>query len=169
MEKRETIAFSAYRSKSQTLSPGEKVIIDRVQTNVGNGYEPSTGVFKATHPGLHHFTAVLMSSENKDLSLYLNLNGLRMTRSYIYGDGYKRGTFDAVCNLQKGDKVHMDSDKNETIYSAGSKFLTFSGYRITQTKNGSLDISYFLQLLKSIEHILNTYTNLFVLTLLGGN
>ncbi|VDI64750.1 Hypothetical predicted protein [Mytilus galloprovincialis] len=132
LAKRETVAFSAYRSSSQTLSSGEKVIFDGVWTNVGNGYEPSTGIFNAPHPGLHHFTAVLMSDYEKDLSLDLTLNGLRMTRNYLHGDGYKTGTFDVVLNLQKGDKVHIESSSGYTctIYSNSVKYITFSGYRI---------------------------------------
>ncbi|VDI64755.1 Hypothetical predicted protein [Mytilus galloprovincialis] len=131
LAKRETVAFSAYRSNSQTLSSREKVIFDGVWTYVGNGYESSTGVFTAPHPGLYHFTAVLMSSDKKDLSLYLTLNELRMTRSYLHGDGYKTGTFDVVFNLHKGDTVYIQSDRSQTIFSTSDKYVTFTGYRIT--------------------------------------
>ncbi|CAG2192689.1 C1QL [Mytilus edulis] len=131
LAKRETVAFSAHRSNSQTLSSREKVIFDGVWTYVGNGYEPSTGVFTAPHPGLYHFTAVLMSSDKKDLSLYLTLNELRMTRSYLHGDGYKTGTFDVVFNLHKGDTVYIQSDRSQTIFSTSDKYVTFTGYRIT--------------------------------------
>ncbi|VDI11041.1 Hypothetical predicted protein [Mytilus galloprovincialis] len=131
MEKRETVAFSAYRSSSQALSSGEKVIFDGLWTNVGNGYEPSTGVFTAPYPGLYHLTAVVVSTHGNSLGLYLCHNGLRMTRSYLSGDGYKTGTFDVVFNLQKGDTVHIDGDGGHPIFSTSSKYVTFSGYRIT--------------------------------------
>ncbi|XP_076079019.1 uncharacterized protein LOC143049166 [Mytilus galloprovincialis] len=130
MEKRETVAFSAYRSSSQTLSNKEKVIFDGVWSNVENGYEPSTGVFTAPYPGLYHFTAVVMSTDGSILVLYLCHNGLCITRRLLTGDGYKTGTIDVVLNLQKGDKVYMQSDRSQTIYSDSSKYITFSGYRI---------------------------------------
>ncbi|XP_052087206.1 uncharacterized protein LOC127724314 [Mytilus californianus] len=131
MAKRETVAFSAYRPSPQTLSSGEKVIFDGVWTNVGNGYEPSTGVFKAPHPGLYHMTAVVMSYSGTSLGLDLYHNNLEITRSYLSGDGYKTGIFDVVLNLQKGDKVHIESSGTYTIYSNHHKFITYSGYRIT--------------------------------------
>ncbi|XP_063404335.1 uncharacterized protein LOC134687809 [Mytilus trossulus] len=131
LAKRETVAFSAYGSSSQTLSSREKVIFDGTWTNVGNGYEPITGIFEAPHPGLYHLTAVVMSTDGKSLGLDLYHNGVRITRSYLSGDGYKTGTFDVVLNLQKGDKVHIESDTGYTIYSSSNKYITFSGYRIT--------------------------------------
>ncbi|CAG2192690.1 C1QL [Mytilus edulis] len=129
--KKEAVAFSAYRSRSQTLSYGSIVVFDGVWTNVGNGYEPSTGIFTALYPGLYHLTAVVVSSSGNSLMLYLRHNGSRLTRSYQTGDGYKTGTFDVVLNLQKGDKVYIDSQSIQTIYSDSTKFITFSGYRIT--------------------------------------
>ncbi|VDI64751.1 Hypothetical predicted protein [Mytilus galloprovincialis] len=130
LEKRDTVAFSAYRSSSQTLSNGEIVIFDGAWTNVGKGYERSIGVFKAPNPGLYHLTAVVMSTEGNSLGLNLYHNGLRMTRSYLSGDGYKTGPFDVVI-LQKGDKVHIESDQIQTIFCNSNRYVTFSGYRIT--------------------------------------
>ncbi|XP_052087204.1 uncharacterized protein LOC127724313 [Mytilus californianus] len=131
IEKRETVAFSAYRSSSQRLSAGDIVKFDGVWTNVGNGYEPSTGIFKAPHPGLYHLTDVVMSDNGQILILYLCHNGLRIATSYLNGDGYKTGTFDVVFNLQKGDKVYLESHTSQTIYSDVNRYITFSGYRIT--------------------------------------
>ncbi|CAG2198865.1 C1QL [Mytilus edulis] len=62
LKKGETIAFSAYREETQSLSAGTKVLFNKVWTNVGNGYQASTGIFTAPREGLYHFTAVLMST-----------------------------------------------------------------------------------------------------------
>ncbi|XP_071135085.1 uncharacterized protein [Mytilus edulis] len=131
LAKRETVAFSAYRPSSQTLSSREKVIFDRVWSNVGNGYEPSTGIFTAPHSGLYHLTAVFMSTNGDVLNLDLCQNELKMTKSYLNGDGHKTGTFDVVFNLQKGDTVYIHSNRSQTIFSNTDKYITFSGYRIT--------------------------------------
>ncbi|CAC5395885.1 unnamed protein product [Mytilus coruscus] len=133
LEQRETVAFSAYRSSSQTLSyQGETVIFDGVWTNVGNGYEPSTGIFKAPHPGLYHLTAVVCSNKGRNLDVYIYHNNLWKSRRYLSGDGYKFGTFDVVFNLEKGDTVHISSGQTQTIYySSQFRTIVFSGYRIT--------------------------------------
>lgn len=47
LKKGETIAFSAFRASTQILSTGTKVLFNQVWTNVGNGYQPSTGTFTA--------------------------------------------------------------------------------------------------------------------------
>ncbi|XP_076079221.1 complement C1q-like protein 3 [Mytilus galloprovincialis] len=117
-------------TKVQRLSDGQKVIFDGIWTNVGNGYKPSTGIFKAPHPGLYQFTAVLMSNNGVVMNVYLCRNRLRIATSYLTGDGYNTGTFDVVLTLQKGDKVHIKSSTSESIYSDSSKYITFSGYRI---------------------------------------
>ncbi|XP_063404333.1 complement C1q-like protein 4 [Mytilus trossulus] len=129
LEKRDTVAFSAYRSNSQSLSNGEIVIFDGVWTNVGNGYVRSIGVFKAPNPGLYHLTAVVISTDGKSLRLNLYHNRVRMTRSYLTGDGFKTGTFDVVIHLQMGDKVYIDSDQIRTIVSNSNKYVTFSGIK----------------------------------------
>lgn len=119
MEKRDTVAFLAYRLRSQTLSNKEKVTFDRVWTNVGNGYKPSTVIFKAPQPGHYHLTVVVMSTEGNILSLYLCHNGLRITSSFLTGI------------IRQEHKVHIESSSSYTILISSRQFVTFSGYRIT--------------------------------------
>lgn len=104
------------------------MIFDKTWTNVGNGYEPSTGVFSAPHPGFYHFTAVVMSMEAKDLYLQLYHNTITTSSSYVKGDGYKTGTFDVVFDLQKGDKVYIAGGGSYTIYSDHAYYVTFTGH-----------------------------------------
>ncbi|CAG2240727.1 C1QL [Mytilus edulis] len=118
LEKRDTVAFSAYRSSSQTLSNGEIVIFDGVWTNVGNGYERSIGVFKAPNRGLYHLTAVVMSTDGNSLGLNLCHNGLRMTRSYLTGD---EKVLEKLVRLEH--KMELFEEKMKTMESSMSKKL----------------------------------------------
>ncbi|XP_076079017.1 uncharacterized protein LOC143049162 [Mytilus galloprovincialis] len=125
-----TVAFSAYRSSQQSLSVGTKVLFNQVWTNVGNGYQPRTGIFTAPRAGLYHFTAVVMSTGGGSLFLKMYHNLIATSGSDTEGDGYKTGTFDVVFNLQKGDEVYIASGATYTIYSNNYKYVTFSGHSI---------------------------------------
>ncbi|XP_052083633.1 complement C1q-like protein 4 [Mytilus californianus] len=121
-------AFTAYRASRQSLSVNTVVKFDKVWTNNGNGYNPSSGVFTAPMAGLYHFAAVVMSTDGKTLFVRLFNNNAKITSSYITSTGYKTGTFDVVLTLEKGDKVSIKSGHNsQTIYSDSDNYCTFSG------------------------------------------
>ncbi|CAG2240733.1 unnamed protein product [Mytilus edulis] len=130
LKKGETIAFSAYRASSQSLSTGTKVLFNQVWTNVGNGYQPRTGIFIAPHEGLYHFSAVVMSTNSAQLFLKMYHNKIATSGSDILGDGYKTGSFDVVLYLQERDEVYIASTGGYTIYSDSDKYITFSGHSI---------------------------------------
>ncbi|XP_063401904.1 uncharacterized protein LOC134686161 [Mytilus trossulus] len=130
LKKGETIAFSAYRTSPQSLSDGTKVLFNQVWTNVGNGYQASTGIFTAPREGLYHFTAVLMSTNGGSLFSKIYHNKTPTAGNYITGSGYKTGTFDVVFSLQRGDEVYIAGGGGYTIHSDIGKFITFSGHSI---------------------------------------
>lgn len=130
MEKRTTIAFSAYTTHSQAITSNTNVKFEQVWTNIGNGYDPSTGIFTAPCQGVYHITAVMMSVSGQRLQLTVKHNNEYTAGSYLAGDGYKTGSFDVVLNLKKGDTVSIGSQSSYTVYSDSGKYTTFSGYFI---------------------------------------
>lgn len=125
-----TVAFSAYRTSSQTFASGTKIVFNKVWTNVGNGYQASTGIFTAPREGLYHFTATIMSTSGGSLQLKIYHNKTSTAGRLITGGGYKSGTLDVVFNLPKGDEVYIASRGGYTIYSDGDTYITFSGHSI---------------------------------------
>ncbi|XP_063404323.1 uncharacterized protein LOC134687797 [Mytilus trossulus] len=130
MSKRTTVAFSAYTTHSQALTTNTNIKFEKIWTNIGNGYNPSTGIFTAPRQGVYHITAVVMSVSGDSLYLHLKHNTEYTAGSYITGDGYKTGTFDAVMNLHKGDKLSVGSRGSYTVFSDSSRYTTFSGHLI---------------------------------------
>ncbi|XP_071145335.1 cerebellin-3-like [Mytilus edulis] len=127
-KKKDFPAFTAYRSSSQSLSVNEIVKFDKIWTNNGDGYDPSSGVFTAPLAGLYRFAAVVMSVSDAVLYLSLYHNDAQITSSYLSDKGYKTGTFDVALTLEQGDKVSIRSrSKSQTIFSDGSNYCTFSG------------------------------------------
>lgn len=130
MEKRTIVAFSAYTTKQQTITRNTNIKFEKIRTNIGNGYNPSTGIFTAPRQGVYHITAVVMSPNGNTLYLHLKHNNEYIAGSYVTGDGYKTGTFDVIFTLQKGDRVSVGGRRGYTVHSDGSKFTTFSGHLI---------------------------------------
>ncbi|CAC5399839.1 C1QL [Mytilus coruscus] len=130
MERQSTVAFSAYTTKQQDITRSTNVKFEKVWTNIGNGYDPSTGIFTAPRPGVYHITAVVMSVNGKTFFLHLKHNNEYTSGSHVYDDGYKTGTFDVVLNLQKGDKVSVGSKGSSSVYSDNDSYTTFSGHLI---------------------------------------
>ncbi|CAG2233647.1 C1QL [Mytilus edulis] len=130
MEKRTIAAFSAYTTKLQTITRSTNVKFEKVWTNIGNGYNPSTGIFTAPRQGVYHITAVVMSVGAAQLYLHLKRNNEYTAGSFVTGDGYKTGTFDVVLNLQKGDTISVGCRSSTTVYSDSDKYTTFSGHLI---------------------------------------
>lgn len=110
----------------------EVVKFDKVWTNNGNGYDPSSGVFTAPMAGLYHFAAVVMTEDGKNLYVRLFQNNTKITSSYTTDKGYKAGTFDVVLKLEKGEKIYIKSGHNsQSIFSNSDNYSTFSGNLIS--------------------------------------
>ncbi|CAC5358875.1 unnamed protein product [Mytilus coruscus] len=126
--KNDVIAFSAYRSASQSLSSGTIVHFDKVWTNIGNGYNPNTGIFTAPRTGLYHFTSVVMSGHNS-IILRLFLNDSIKSMIYVF-DEYDTSSFDVLLSLEKSDTILIKSNGNYIVNSSGVNYISFSGYII---------------------------------------
>ena len=130
--KNEIPAFSASRSQSKSLGPGEIILFDKVWTNVGHGYNPKTGKFTAPQSGLYQFSGTVMSLDQKRLYVHLIKND-KKTVSFYAGLGYATGAVSMVFKLQKGETVYMKHYHNtQTIYSNVDVFCVFSGFLISQ-------------------------------------
>ncbi|XP_071136742.1 uncharacterized protein [Mytilus edulis] len=131
VKKRDPVAFSAYRTSSQSVPANTKVKFDQVWTNVGNGYDSKTGVFTVPRTGLYHITAVILTPSGTNFYPRLYHNKVHVSGSYLTSHGYQTGTFDVVLGLQKGDQVYIAGHSSTfTIYSDSFAHVTFSGHSI---------------------------------------
>ncbi|CAG2204398.1 C1QL [Mytilus edulis] len=103
-------SFCSIQAITQSLSVNEVVKFDKVWTNNGNGYDPSSGVFTAPLAGLYHFAAVVMSTNGGNLYVRLFHNNDKITSTYTTDKGYKTGTFDIVLTLEKETRYILNPD-----------------------------------------------------------
>lgn len=108
------IAFFAELSNDMVNpSSGQTVVFDQILTNVGNAYNPSTGIFTAPLPGTYHFNVVLSSPENRDGAHYMHFFLLQNGRKIAYlfldhnTDYWIHTSSSAVVQAMKGDQFWL--------------------------------------------------------------
>lgn len=112
-----------------SVGAGGKVKFSSVTENVGNGYNSKTGVFTATHEGLHMFSINMCTENNVDSRYGIKRVGTWLISTRIIDE--KRdscGAMTAPAALKKGDSVYVECIMNcKIIQSYGQETNTFSG------------------------------------------
>ncbi|CDQ77732.1 unnamed protein product [Oncorhynchus mykiss] len=137
-EGKEQVAFSATLGISGTIGPVSNeitLVFQRVLSNVGNAYNPTTGIFTAPVRGLYHFTFTAFDWGWTTMTgASLRRNGQLMVSVYDEKEGgsSESSSNSATFLLQVGEQVyvalwrhgHRISD-NENHYSSFNGFLLF--------------------------------------------
>ncbi|XP_054635577.1 uncharacterized protein LOC129182927 [Dunckerocampus dactyliophorus] len=121
------VVFSAMIKHENNFSSGEKVIFSEVQTNVGDDYNKTTGIFTARIGGLYFFT-VTIHTHGGDINLNVYKNEEKMSQLFNPTAGYHGSeTSSLVMQLESGDTVYVEAYKSTvqsyTIQSMFSGFL----------------------------------------------
>ncbi|CAC5366492.1 C1QL [Mytilus coruscus] len=112
-----------------TLRRNDIIKFNHVVTNVGNGYSPMTGKFKAPKQGTYFFGGTVVSAPPNALRMMLMKSRTSIMIPYAsvtQGDSY---TFTAVLQLKAGDTVYIQKD-NRVEKAYGRYHSTFSGFMI---------------------------------------
>ena len=64
------VAFIAYLQKmlSVETNRSETIVFEQAEINEGNNYNPSTGIFTATHRGIYKFSMTIMAQMDSIVS-----------------------------------------------------------------------------------------------------
>ena len=106
------MSFSAYATILSS-SQGQTIVFQHETTDVGNGYNPSTGIYTAPRTGRYVFTYTIATNSaltNNYYSLIVNNITSRpanMMWLYEQHDGYNRGTNTVILVLNAGDQVFI--------------------------------------------------------------
>lgn len=124
------IGFTASVSTKDTSWNSGTLVFPVIITNVGNGYNRSTGLFTAPIAGEYVFFVNVQSYITNTIYVDIVLNGLSKVRTMAYSDGndrYEAGPNLAVLTLQKEDSVWVRYRSGQGYHSDGH-LTTFSGF-----------------------------------------
>ncbi|NXC45397.1 C1QA protein, partial [Penelope pileata] len=122
-------AFSA--SRSSPPSRGSTVVFDNIITNQENSYNPQTGEFTCSIPGLYYFAYQVVA--NGDLCLSITKNRQHVVS---FCDNNSRNILQvnsgsSVLSLAVGDRVAVNmAGRGSTIYSGSEADSVFSGFML---------------------------------------
>uniref|UniRef100_A0A096MCW6 Cerebellin-1-like n=1 Tax=Poecilia formosa TaxID=48698 RepID=A0A096MCW6_POEFO len=130
------VAFSAALIESQTwtsVGPFDRyhtLAFKKVITNIGNAYNPETGIFTAPVKGLYYFRFTGVVGSTGKLNAGLKKNGENIVAIY-----HKAGTQASASNgvaleLQEGDRVFVQIWENDLTIADQSRLSTFSGFLV---------------------------------------
>lgn len=125
------MAFTAAVTSTSTTWNSGTLVFDAIISNVGNGYNPRTGVFTAPMNGAYVFYVSCIEYERQDLRLEIVLNNVSKVRTLAYGGtDYQTGTNMVVLNLREGDNVWVRHYLGRGYYSKSIPLTTFTGFMI---------------------------------------
>ena len=128
--KQKVVFTAGVTSDSSTWNSGT-LIFNSVILNVGNGYNPSTGVFTSPVAGTYVFYVTAVEYDKQFLRVDIALNSVSKVRTYSYSDAaYKTGTNMVVLNLQKGDSVWVKHSSGTGYHTHSVPLTTFTGFQI---------------------------------------
>ncbi|XP_056016823.1 uncharacterized protein LOC125673821 [Ostrea edulis] len=97
--------------------------------NIGDGYNPSTGVFTAPTEGHCVFFITVVEYSKQYNMVDIILNGSSKVRTIGEDDaGYQTGTNMAVLRLQQGDTVYIRRYSGKGYYTHNTPITTFSDF-----------------------------------------
>jgi hypothetical protein len=121
------VAFTAILSKSISLGSNEIIKYDKVITNVGKAYTPSTGIFLVPLSGIYTVSVSMMGDPTNKIHLQLERNGSELLRLYTGGTGsYELASQTINVELTRGDRVWVQRWKNTGQKLYGTCYNVFS-------------------------------------------
>lgn len=134
---RVAVGFSASLGKHGNQGPFNTDTIlayERVLTNTGDAYNPSTGIFSAPVRGLYYFSFFGHNHSTKSMVLCLYKNKERMVTlsNYVSGTRYESTAQGVNLLLENGDQVYIKLLKDTWIHDNPSNLSIFTGHLVVQ-------------------------------------
>jgi hypothetical protein len=124
------VAFTAGVTSWDTTWNSGTLVFPHVVYNIGEGYDPNTGVFTAPLYGHFVFFVNVQSYSSNHIYIDIVLNGSPKVRAMAYDAEYSSGSNLAVIKLQKGDKVWVRYKAGKGYATNGVPITSFSGFLI---------------------------------------
>lgn len=122
-----TARFSADIEAGIVIGLNQILQFDDVVTNVGNGYDPYTGIFTAPVPGNYAIFLTIMGTGARDGTLKIEKGGAPL--NYVHTmPSLNQGSTLVTSHFRAGEKVFIR--QNSQVAIRGSWYTVFSGFLI---------------------------------------
>ncbi|XP_047429504.1 complement C1q tumor necrosis factor-related protein 3-like [Mugil cephalus] len=105
------------------------LVFRRVTTNIGNAYDPDTGVFTVPVRGLYYLSFTGVVGNSGSLNAALLKNDQVMFAIFNTGGKHSSATNSMTLELQEGDRVWITMWHQHSIFDQ-SRLSTFSGFLV---------------------------------------
>uniref|UniRef100_A0A4W6FPK9 Cerebellin 17 n=1 Tax=Lates calcarifer TaxID=8187 RepID=A0A4W6FPK9_LATCA len=126
------LAFSAGLTTSGKIGPfisETPLIYSRVFTNIGEGYNPVTGIFTAPVKGVYYFRFTAFNNKSGEwMAVNLYHNCKRILHNSELSSGHTTIANALILQLEQGGMVSMRLEKNCGLYDDTNSLNTFSGF-----------------------------------------
>nr|XP_054597867.1 complement C1q-like protein 2 [Nothobranchius furzeri] len=127
------VGFSAGLTNAGLVGPFDEettLIFTKTITNLGQGYNQSSGVFTAPVRGFYYFSFTAADFLKGYMGLYLFRNDQPIVFSLGLNDhgGYTSTSNSVALQLDKGDRVRLSLPASYRLYDDSRNFSVFSGF-----------------------------------------
>ncbi|XP_034432914.1 calcium-binding and coiled-coil domain-containing protein 1-like [Hippoglossus hippoglossus] len=127
------VAFSAGLTDSGPVGPFDEemtLIFSKTISNIGRGYNQSTGVFTAPVRGVYFFSFTTADYLKGYMGLYLYRNNQPILFHLDLNDhgGYTSTSSGVALQLEEGDRVRLSLPASYRLYDDSRNFSVFSGF-----------------------------------------
>ncbi|KAH3805343.1 hypothetical protein DPMN_133644 [Dreissena polymorpha] len=124
-----TIYFRARITTAIDVSSNLDVIFPMVEVNEGQGYDPSSGKFTASIPGMYLFSVQYCAYNKKQVSLDIVHQGKTLQRSYFYdgASNYPCVIMQVSASIVTGHQVWVRTYDSTSLYADSWRYTSFSG------------------------------------------
>ncbi|XP_060066501.1 C1q-related factor-like [Ylistrum balloti] len=112
------------------IGTNQIIAYEDVVTNVGNGYDSFTGLFRAPVGGAYEFVATMWSSDGNYLEFEMVRNGVDLCYGRASQSNQTMGTCVSMVELSAGDRVWVRHLSGRGTYANGADYPSFVGHLI---------------------------------------